>query len=126
MDAIESLDSGLVMYDADERLVICNRRIVKSMRNRRGSSKLASSTRMCCVHSVRNGGHRHSGLSEDAYIARRLDAHRRMRGVSEQELDGRWIRIGDFPTSDGGVVSLRTDITEIKLTQQELLIAKNR
>ena len=26
MDAIESLDSGLVMYDAQERLVICNKR----------------------------------------------------------------------------------------------------
>ena len=36
----------------------------------------------------------------------------------------RWIRIGDFPTSDGGVVSLRTDITEIKRAQEELQIAK--
>ena len=36
----------------------------------------------------------------------------------------RWIRIGDFPTSDGGVVSLRTDITEIKRAQEELRVAK--
>jgi signal transduction histidine kinase len=39
-------------------------------------------------------------------------------------LANRWIRIGDFPTSDGGVVSLRTDITEIKRAQAELQLAK--
>ena len=53
-----------------------------------------------------------------------MDAHRRRRGVTEQELADRWIRIGDFPTSDGGVVSLRTDITEIKRAQMELQLAK--
>ena len=72
----------------------------------------------------RQGGHRESGQGADVWVAQRLAAHRRGQGVYEQQLAGRWIRIGDFPTSDGGVVSLRTDITEIKLAEQELRIAK--
>ena len=66
----------------------------------------------------RNGGLRLSGPISDEWVKQRLAAHRRGQGVYEQELADRWIRIGDFPTSDGGVVSLRTDITEIKLAKQ--------
>ena len=52
MDAIESLDSGLVMYDAEERLVVCNQRYREIYRRRLTSSRLASSTRRFCVRSV--------------------------------------------------------------------------
>ena len=72
----------------------------------------------------RNGGHRHSGVSSEDWVKERLAAHRRQLGVYEQRLADRWIQIGDFPTSDGGVVSLRTDITEIKRVQEELRVAK--
>jgi PAS domain S-box-containing protein len=124
MDAIESLDSGVVMYDAEERLVICNRRYREiyalSGEDLTIGVRYEDILRKFCE----KGGHINTGLSEEEFISRRLESHRRGRGVSEQQLDGRWIRIGDFPTSDGGVVSLRTDITESKQTQEELRLAK--
>ncbi len=125
MDAIESLDSGLVMYDARERLVVCNNRYREFYPECAHALAPGTSYETILREFCRNGGHRHSGMSEDDWITQRLTDHRRGRYVSEQALKGRWIRIGDFPTSDGGVVSLRTDITEMKRVQEELRIAKD-
>jgi len=124
MDAIESLDSGLVMFDADERLVLCNQRYREIYAESAHLLKIGVKYEEVLRAFCRDGGHHYSGLSAEDWIARRIDAHRRRRGVTEQELADRWIRIGDFPTSDGGVVSLRTDITDIKRAQEELQIAK--
>ena len=124
MDAIESLDSGLVMFDAEERLVLCNQRYREIYAESAHLFKVGVKYEEVLRAFCRDGGHLYSGLSAEDWIARRMDAHRRRRGVSEQELADRWIRIGDFPTSDGGVVSLRTDITEIKRAQEELRVAK--
>jgi two-component system sensor histidine kinase/response regulator len=124
MDAIESLDSGLVMYDARERLVICNKRYRELYRECAHLLVPGVAYEEILREFCRQGGHLESGLSADDWITDRLCAHRRGQGVYEQRLAGRWVRIGDFPTSDGGVVSLRTDITEIKRTQEELRIAK--
>ena len=124
MDAIESLDSGLVMYDARERLVVCNKRYREIYEECAALLIPGVAYEEILREFCRNGGHRSSGLSAEEWIQDRLSAHRLGRGVYEQRLAGRWIRIGDFPTSDGGVVSLRTDITEIKLAQEELRAAK--
>ena len=118
MDAIESLDSGLVMFDAEERLVLCNQRYREIYAESAHLLKIGVKYEEILRAFCRDGGHLYSGLSAEDWIAQRLDAHRRRRGVTEQELADRWIRIGDFPTSDGGVVSLRTDITEIKRAEE--------
>src|SRR5260370_41990075 len=65
----------------------------------------------------RAGCHRFTGLSAEAWVAQRLASHRRPTGVSEQSLGSRWIRIGGRRTSDGGVVSLRTAITDTEPTE---------
>jgi two-component system, sensor histidine kinase and response regulator len=124
MNAIESLDSGLVMYDARERLVVCNERYREIYAECAGLLIPGVAYEEILHEFCRNGGHRQSGLSAEDWVADRLAAHRRGQGVYEQQLAGRWIRIGDFPTSDGGVVSLRTDITDIKIAQDELRISK--
>ena len=125
MDAIESLDSGLVMFDARERLVVCNNRYREFYSECARALTPGTPYETILREFCRNGGHCQSGMNEDDWIAQRLADHRRGHCVSEQALRGRWIRIGDFRTSDGGVVSLRTDITEMKRVQEELRIARD-
>jgi PAS domain-containing protein len=112
------------MYDAQERLVVCNRRYRQIYAECAHLLVAGVAYEEILREFCRLGGHLCSGLSEEEWVQERLAAHRRGRGVHEQQLAGRWIRIGDFPTNDGGVVSLRTDITEIKRAQQELRVAK--
>ena len=41
--------------------------------------------------------------------------------VAERQLEsGRWVRMSDRKTSDGGVVGIRTDITDLKTREAEL------
>ena len=58
---------------------------------------------------------------EEAWIANRVRTHRTFDGVVEQKLsDGRWFRIVERSTADGGRVGVRTDITTLKNAIAEL------
>lgn len=57
----------------------------------------------------------------EAWITAQLERHRRGNDVHEQQLgDGRWIRIDERRTDDGGTVGIYTDITGLKATQLTL------
>jgi hypothetical protein len=61
--------------------------------------------------------------SEEAevYLEKRIEAFQQFGVIEERQLDsGQWIRISDQETSDGGVVGIRTDITDLKTRQSEL------
>ncbi len=92
-DAIEGLDSGLVMYDAEGRAVVSNRRM-RELYPSETDAKLIEN--------------------------RRLD-----RGTYERRVGDRWVRVSDSPTAEGGVVSLHTDITEMKRTEDDLRRARD-
>ncbi|MBX9626509.1 MAG: PAS domain S-box protein, partial [Gemmataceae bacterium] len=119
LDAIEGLDAGLVMYGPDERLVVCN------SRHRELYAAHADALRPGCRYEdvlrsyYRGGGAvEPPGVDEDTWVAGRLAAHRRLGPPREWRHDGRWLLITDRPTRDGGVVSLRTDITALKRAQE--------
>jgi PAS domain S-box-containing protein len=119
LDAIESLDSGFVMYDADERLVVCNTRYKElyaaCAHAMVPGAKYADILRAFCDR----GGHAASGLTADEWTADRLRTHRTAGEPTEQRVGDRRIRISDRRTRDGGVVSLRTDITALKEAQEQ-------
>ena len=57
----------------------------------------------------------------EAWISERMADHRSAEGPIEQRIAGdRWLRIEERPTSEGGVVGVRVDITDIKRAQQQL------
>ncbi|MDJ0942548.1 MAG: PAS domain S-box protein, partial [Kiloniellales bacterium] len=118
-EAIERLADGFVIFDAEERLVVCNRRYLEiyhpaSARWGPGTP-LQAAARDAAIHCV--------GLeAEDeieAWVQDRVRSHRNPQGWTEQALrGGRWIRVGEFPMPSGGSVGVRTDITELKRAQE--------
>ncbi|MBX9580832.1 MAG: PAS domain S-box protein, partial [Gemmataceae bacterium] len=119
LDAIEGLDAGLVVYGPDERLVVCN------SRHRELYAAHADALRPGCRYEdvlrsyYRAGGAvQPPGVDEETWVAGRLRAHRNPGPAREWLHEGRWLLITDRPTRDGGVVSLRTDITALKLAQE--------
>src|SRR5262249_5619024 len=73
---------------------------------------------------LERGQEPHHGTSIEARVKERLEQRRS--GLSyEQELsDGRWLKVSDRPTRDGGYVGIRTDITELK--RRELALTEAR
>jgi signal transduction histidine kinase len=57
----------------------------------------------------------------EAWIAERLHRHRRPTGSHEYRLnDGRWLKISERRTGEGGIVGVYTDITELKQREAQL------
>ncbi|MBT5049787.1 MAG: PAS domain S-box protein [Rhodospirillaceae bacterium] len=129
MDAIEAIPDGFVLFDADERLVVCNS-VFKD--HYPGTEPYVQSgitfeelLRQRLKHR-RNARKRTAAEIED-YVRERLDAFRNPGWVVEnQRSDGCWLRISAKRISTGGIVSVRTDITDLKMREAEASHAKQQ
>lgn len=130
VDAIESLSDGFAIFDADDRLVICN----QNFRNLYDISADLVQPGERFEDIIREGARR-GQLKEtkddsnkiEEWVAHRMEQHRNPSGSIEQQLsNGKWIRVEERKTSNGGIVGLRVDITELKKRQHELGDAKEK
>jgi len=114
LDAIEALDEGFIFYDENERLVIANstyKKMYPAQKNITPGISIEDAIRL----SVYAGEIPAAIGSEEEWIANRVEQHRSSEGIIEQALfDGRWAKVSERRTADGGVVGIRTDITELK------------
>ncbi|MCA9259135.1 MAG: PAS domain-containing protein [Planctomycetales bacterium] len=123
-DAIEAIDAGLVMYDAQERFVFCNRRYPEMYECPPELFHPGKSYEQILRDWIATEPSLTAGLDAESWIAERLHAHRNPTSGAEQTLGERVILISDRDTPDGGVVSLRTDITRLKRIESDLREAK--
>jgi signal transduction histidine kinase/PAS domain-containing protein len=114
-DAIDSINEGFVLFDADDRLVLFNEaylgfwpEIAPHIREGIGFSDIA---RLAAVHDRPLG----ATVAPDRWVSDRLAQHGVADGGHVQALaDGRWVQINELRTSEGGIVGIYTDITEVK------------
>ncbi len=119
--AIETLPDGFVLYDAEDRLVLCNR-------NYREFYGISAKALVPGSHfedilrvGLENGQYADAIGREEDWLAERLAEHDNAESSFEQRLgDGRWLRIFERAMPDGGRVGVRVDITELKRHQAEL------
>jgi diguanylate cyclase (GGDEF)-like protein/PAS domain S-box-containing protein len=120
--AIESVSDGFALWGADDRLVLANQRyrdlypaLMGQIRPGVSFAELARSLAWsgCLPEAVGR---------EEAWVAERLARKRARDGEPfERELaDGRWLRVADYRTAEGGLVTLHSDITELKRQAEEL------
>ncbi len=119
IDAIETIPDGFVMFDAEDRLVTCNNRY----REIYALSAPFITPGAAFVDIVREGALRgqypEAGGDIDAFVRDISAWHRSNDGPIERLLpDGRWIRISERATGDGGTVGIRTDITALKQAKE--------
>ena len=120
-EAIEAVSEGFALYDADDRLVICNSRFKEMYLG----TDLDIQPGVQYETIVRKAAE--AGIvpvppdKRDAWIAERLDRHRNPRGAFEQpRSNGIWLKISERRTADGGNVGVLTDITELKDRELQL------
>ncbi len=118
--AISTLEDGFVLFDADDKFVMCNdeyRRIYsKSAEFMQPGTPFETIIR----EGVKRNQYPEAEGREEDWISARLAAHQAANTVIEQRLpDGRWLRIAERRTPDGGTVGFRVDITSLKRAQQQ-------
>src|SRR5690242_12494997 len=116
-DAIETIPEAFVLWDAENRLVLCNSNF-QELHQLPDEAVIAGTSYETIVATGRKP------------LIRATVAHdsepRGARTFEAQLEDGRWMHISERRTKDGGYVSVGTDITKIKQHEQKLIEGEKR
>jgi len=115
--AIENINESFVLWDSAQRLVMCNSKYQKD-------NGLADRDVM-------------PGMEREAieHMMLAFASERRLANANgpnggatwERQLgDGRWLQVNELKTRDGGIVSVGSDITQIKQHQEKLVESERR
>ena len=122
-DAIENMSEAIVVYDAADRLVLCNTRF-KEFYNYAAEDVMPGTSYGELVRlDIERGAVR---TDEASNYVRLRDQHReRLEGTQDVQLrDGRWLQIRERLAGGGQIVSIQADITERKHAEMALLESK--
>ncbi|ALJ34126.1 response regulator [Azospirillum brasilense] len=120
-EAIEVVNEGFALFDADDRLVQCNARF-REIYAPLGPLEPGITFESLIRRAAAAGHYPDCGPGDiDRWVEREMERHRNPQGPQVLRIgDGRWFKIEERRTSDGGYVGLRTDISELKRREQEL------
>ncbi|RVT93027.1 NahK/ErcS family hybrid sensor histidine kinase/response regulator [Sphingomonas crocodyli] len=114
-DAIESINEGFAIFDADDRLVLCNQTYLGLWPQ--VAARIQPGMTFDEITTLVRNDERSLGemIAPDRWLSERMAQHVVASGGHVHALaDGRWIQINELRTSEGGIVGVYTDITEAK------------
>ena len=117
-DAIEALSEAFVLWDAENRLVLCNGKFLRL----HGLPETESQAGRSYEEIMAMGAQ--SAALASLPAPERLDSG--ARSYEAQLADERWLQVNERSTKDGGWVSVGTDITSHKLHEEKLLDSERR
>jgi len=120
-DAIESMSEGFILFDRNDRFLLCNQNF-REMFSR--SADLLTPGRSF-EEIIREGAVRGDYVAArgrvEAWVADAMERHCNPGDRFVQQVgDGRWIQICERRTHDGGYVGTRSDVTDLKEQQAAL------
>jgi adenylate cyclase len=125
-DAIESISEGFSLYDAEDRLIVCNSAFAE-LHPGLGMSTPGTPFQTLVRNAAEQGLVEEAKGRVDEWVADRL-AKRKQAGEPhvQRRADGRWVQVNERKTTEGGTVTVYTNITEIKRAEEEVREAKRK
>ncbi|MCC6946976.1 MAG: PAS-domain containing protein [Bradyrhizobiaceae bacterium] len=117
-DAVECISESFVLWDAADRLVLCNSKF-QQLHELPESATVTGTPHEELEATGRT-------LSIVAPIKSDEKAEEGSRSFEARTADGRWLKISERRTKDGGFVSVGTDITALKRHEERLLESEKR
>lgn len=121
-DAIQSLAEGFMLWDAEDRLVSFNDKIREFypgiedilVVGRHFEDNIRESLRRGLIALP-------AGVDPEEWIVERIKQHRNPASpLMRRTVHGRWLRIVEHKTAEGGIVGVVVDVTNLKDTQDTL------
>jgi two-component system cell cycle sensor histidine kinase PleC len=117
-DAIETIPEAFVLWDADNRLVLCNSNF-QELHDLPDEAITVGASYESVVAAGRQPVVRNKVVTHGP-------AQPGARTFEAQLEDGRWLHISERRTKDGGYVSVGTDITALKMHEEKLVDSERR
>jgi two-component system, cell cycle sensor histidine kinase PleC len=117
-DAIETIPEAFVLWDADNRLVLCNSNF-QELHDLPDEAMTVGASYESVVAAGRQPVVRNKVITQGP-------SQPGARTFEAQLEDGRWLHISERRTKDGGYVSVGTDITALKTHEEKLVDSERR
>src|SRR5262252_5129898 len=118
--AIETISEGFVLYDPQDRLVLCNSKF-RELYPKIDDLMVPGTPFATILRAIVDRGMVDlEGRTPEEWIAERLANHANPKGSPEYRYNQIWARISERRTPDGSTVGVFTDITELKHRQVKL------
>jgi signal transduction histidine kinase/DNA-binding response OmpR family regulator/HAMP domain-containing protein len=125
-DAIEAISEGFSLYDANDKLIVCNSRYKTLFASHVDVMEPGTTFETIVRTAVERGLIGDAEGDREAWLAERIAQHRAASSTHIQHRrDGRWIQVSERKTADGGVVATYADISEMKQREAELAAARD-
>jgi len=125
-EAIDAMPDGLAFFDADDRLVLWNNRYDEVNPELSSNLQAGMTFRQIIQIGLNEGLYAEAKGREAEWIAERMNSRRALSAMMEQRIAGdRWLRVADRRTAAGGIVTVCTDITDLKNDAQALVEARD-
>ena len=112
--AVEALQDGFVLFDADDRVVVANKRYLEIYQKTPDVVFEGAAFEDILRDSLAKNLVPLRGRTPEQWLAERLQLHRASTESFEQRMiDGRVFRIYEKPTPEGGRVGLHSEVTEL-------------
>ncbi|MBI3495934.1 MAG: PAS-domain containing protein [Proteobacteria bacterium] len=119
--AINSISEGFIIYDQRDRVALFNQKYVELHPGQADIIAVGVSFEALLRHAIARGGIAVEPENVEDWVRSTVAQHLAPGDTFESRLDrGTWLKISERRTSDGRVVGVHTDITELK--ERETLI----
>ena len=115
MDAVNSLSDGFVLWDQDDRLVLCNGKFLEPFPQLHDQIKEGMSFAKLTEFPAAAIAKRQGAEAARLWLEKRVADHRAARGSHEMQLPNkRWYSVSERRTREGFTVGIYTDISRHK------------
>jgi diguanylate cyclase (GGDEF)-like protein len=121
LTAFDVVPEALVLFDSEDRYLLWNRSYADIYAESGDAIAVGARFEDVLRAGVAKGLYPEAVGREEAWLAERIARQRAGQSSHERQLhDGRWVRIEERRTADGGAIGVRVDITELKRREEAL------
>ena len=126
LSAVESIQGAFALFDANDRLLLCNGAYRHLVERGGGGELVGRSFRELIAEGVERGAFDLEGMRPEAWLQRWVGEHASPSGALDiKSSDGRCLRVVERKTADGGVVATIFDVTAEVRHEEELCRARS-